>query len=84
MRTAIGQIFDYAFYYFRNTDHQPSRLEILLPERPEDSLINLCSSVGIDVIYETQYRSGNFNTVEASRLSVSRTLQMISGEDHDS
>lgn len=84
VRTAIGQIFDYAFYYLRNTDHQPSRLEILLPERPEDSLINLCSSVGIDVTYETQYHSGNFNTVEASRLSVSRTLQMISGEDHDS
>ena len=61
IRMAIGQLFDYA----RHLDTTPSVLAILLPDRPSDDLIELLSSLKINIIYE---KGNEFFTEWAAKL----------------
>lgn len=48
IRMAIGQLLDYK----RHHDPIPSRLAILLPELPNDDLVDLLFTQSIDIVYE--------------------------------
>ncbi|WP_334143702.1 hypothetical protein [Corynebacterium nuruki] len=77
VRSAVGQLLDYAFHYIHEEDESPSRLEVLLPENPDDALKKLCWALGIDIAFETSQRSGDFHRVEASDEARRKLLALL-------